>query len=401
MSLNYQEIYTKIKIIGEGVNERKRSLDERKKLALRLFNQYADDISNLRSKVEEIKQVEPGIRCALPVNEILGTHQLPPPLPEKLTLIAADGSQINPDRHAPIQFGVVNVGAIVLRMNSGTSPLIKTDSDLLFDDELFHGGVPITDGIVALKRDLAERKKLDDLASEFGSPGESIITFTDGPIELWGAKDGADAEAFYESLKSYKAVLSRLQSRGVTTAGYVDKPGADLVIRLLELMEFEFEQGQSKELREHHPLLGVSDRWLFGQKGNLLLKSGERSAVFAIQSKSEKQYQGVLALHFFYINVGTVHNPWIVRVEIPKWVADDAEKLGMLHAVLVDQCRQMGSKPYPYLLHRAHEAAVVTHEEKYQVEQMLQMELRRYGGDLDEGSNKQFHKDQSGRTSYK
>ena len=52
-------------------------------------------------------------------------------------------------------------------------------------------------------------------------------------------------------------------------------------------------------------------------------------------------------------------------------MADDPAKLGMLHAVLVDQCRIMGAKPYPYLLHRAHETAVVSNEEKLQVEQML------------------------------
>jgi hypothetical protein len=66
--------------------------------------------------------------------------------------------------------------------------------------------------------------------------------------------------------------------------------------------------------------------------------------------------------------------------------------------VLVEQCRVMGSKPYPYLLHRAHETAVVKNEEKYQVEQMLQQELRRNNEDVDEGSNKQSAKDLKGRT---
>ena len=87
-----------------------------------------------------------------------------------------------------------------------------------------------------------------------------------------------------------------------------------------------------------------------------------------------------------------------VRVEIPKWVADDPDKLNLLHAVLVDQCRMMGGKPYPYLLHRAHEIAVVKHEEKYQVEQMLAQELRRQNEELDEISSKQSAKDREGRT---
>ncbi len=189
-----------------------------------------------------------------------------------------------------------------------------------------------------------------------------------------------------------------MQSRDVITAGYVDKPAADLVVRLLELVKAQREKEPPANLRDYHPLRGVSDRWMYGEKTNPLLGPGERSAVFAIQSKSEKYYKGVLGLHFFYLNVGTQGHPWPVRVEIPKWVADDKAKLDLLHAVLVDQCRMMGSKPYPYLLHRAHEIAVVKHEEKYQVEQMLTQELRRQDEELDDGSYKQSAKDLPGRT---
>jgi hypothetical protein len=79
-------------------------------------------------------------------------------------------------------------------------------------------------------------------------------------------------------------------------------------------------------------------------------------------------------------------------------VADDKSKLDLLHSVLVEQCRMMGSKPYPYLLHRAHETAVVKMEEKQQIEQMLAMELRNQGEEMDDGSNKQSAKDLQGRT---
>jgi hypothetical protein len=142
----------------------------------------------------------------------------------------------------------------------------------------------------------------------------------------------------------------------------------------------------------------VSDRWLFGEHKNPLLPPGHRSAVFGIQSTSEKKYTGTLSLHFFYLNVGTEGHPWSVRVEIPKWVADDKEKLDLLHGVLVEQCRMMGSKPYPYLLHRAHETAVVKMEEKQQIEQMLAMELRNQGDEMDEKSYKQVPKEHQGRT---
>jgi len=398
MPVNFQEIYTKIQEIGQGARERRERIENLRKHARSLLEKYADELDYLRRIVEHAKETDPNIRCALPLNESLTTHIPAPSSTVDATLIAADGSQVNPDRHNAIQFCIINVGAIVMRMQSGESPEVRTNSELLFGDELETNYGMMSDGMVALKRDLRERTELENLSKGIGGP---VVTFTDGPIELWGAKDGEDAASYYESLNQYLSVLSRLEERGIITAGYVDKPAADLVTRLLELVKAQGEKEQPANFRDYHPLRGVPDRWLYGENSNPLLGPGERSAVFAIQSKSEKYYKGVLGLHFFYLNVGTIGHPWPVRVEVPRWVADAPQKLNLLHGVLVDQCRMMGSKPYPYLLHRAHEIAVVKQEEKYQVEQMLAQELRRQNDEIDEISGKQSAKDREGRTAYK
>ena len=392
MPIDYQQIFIRIKEIGAGARERRKTLDERRIKARELMSAYSSELDALRSKVDSAKQVDSNVRCAYPLNESLASSYPVPAPVSQATLIAADGSQINPDRHAAIQFCVVNVGAIQMRLNSGETPEIFTDTELLYGDDLLPNGFPMSEGLVALKRDLAERSKLDELSRKTTGP---VVTFTDGPIELWGAK-GEDANSYEAIVQKYLGVLSRLQGRGVITAGYVDKPSADLVLRLLEIASADNEQIQ--KLREFHPLRGVSDRWLYGERENPLLPPGHRSAVFGIQSNSEKKYTGVLSLHFFYLNVGSDGHPWPVRVEIPKWVADDKTKLDLLHAVLVEQCHMMGSKPYPYLLHRAHETAVVKNEEKQQIEQMLAMELRNQDEELDELSNKQSAKNSKGRT---
>jgi len=396
MPINFQQVREKIGQIGSGAAQRQKALEERRAEARALLKENAEALDALRAKVDSAREVDTGLRCAMPLNEKLDASIPPPALPEQATLIAADGSQINPDRHEQVQFGLVNVGGITMRLNSGESTVLHTDSRLMYDEELFRDGVPLSEGMVALERDLQERSQLEKLAKDYDAP---VVTFTDGPIELWGARDGEEARAYFESLEKYKGVLSRLQSRGVVTAGYVDKPASDLVVRLLEVALASPES--MKDLRSFHPLLGVTDRTLFGDKRSLLLRPGHRSAVFSIRSKTEKNYPGVLSLHFFYLNVGSEKNPHIARVEIPRWVADDASMLGMLHAVLVDQCRIMGARPYPYLLHRAHETAVVSNEEKFQVEQMLVQELHHQGVDVEDGSNKQSAKDRPGRTGYK
>ncbi|MFN8426506.1 MAG: DNA double-strand break repair nuclease NurA [Anaerolineales bacterium] len=394
MPINYQEVFAQIQSIGAGAKERRKKKEEAQAQARELLATFASQLDALRAKVDSAKAIDANVRCAYPLDENLASSFDVQPVPVSPTLIAADGSQINPDRHASVQFGLVNVGAITMKLNSGEAPQIATESELLFGDDLLPNGIPMSEGMVALKRDLGERIKLDELSKRI--KGE-VVTFTDGPIELWGAK-GEDPNSYEDFIKKYLTILSRLQTRGVVTAGYVDKPSADLVVRLLEIMMADNEQIQ--KLREYHPLRAVSDRWLFGEKENPLLKPGHRSAVFKIQSNSEKRYTGVLTLHFFYLNVGTDGHPWPVRVEIPKWVAEDKEKLNLLHSVLVEQCRMMGSRPYPYLLHRAHETAVVKGEEKQQIEQMLTIELRKNNEDVDDGSYKQSAKDLGGKTKY-
>jgi hypothetical protein len=68
-----------------------------------------------------------------------------------------------------------------------------------------------------------------------------------------------------------------------------------------------------------------------------------------------------------------------VRIEVPAWVAYNESKLNDLHALLVDQCRLLGNRPYPYILHRAHESALVSMAEKEQVSNMIINELHSRG----------------------
>jgi hypothetical protein len=224
-----------------------------------------------------------------------------------------------------------------------------------------------------------------------------VITLTDGPLELWTTtlEEGRVAGEFKKSLDIYLGVLRKLHEINATTAGYVDKPGADLVVRLLEVAKAG--EDDLAEMRKYHPFKGVTDIELYRE----LLPAGERSAIFGIQSRSSKPYQGELGLHFFYLNVGRPEHPYLARVEVPEWVVENPTMLDALQAVLVSQCRMIGARAYPYLLHRAHETAVVNLEDKEQVTQMIVNELRKRGLEVAGASAKQYNKDVSGkRTRY-
>src|SRR5512146_2306181 len=336
MPIDFQQIYARIREIAAGAEERGKTLEEKRNLARRLLNDYASELDYLKKKVEDATAIDSNLRCAAPMNEPL-TATYPPPEPAAgVTVIAADGSQINPDRHSSIQFCIINVGVIIMKLHSGQAPEICVQTDMLYGDELISNGNLLSDGLVAMRRDIAERLKLDEISKDLKG---QIVNLTDGTLELWGAK-GDDPQAYADFVEKYLRVLTRLHSRGVITGGYVDKPSADLVVRLLEIATADHEQIQ--RVREYEPLRGVSDRWLFGERENALLPPGHRSAVFALQSGSVKKYKGPLALHFFYLNVGTLGHPWPVRVEVPQWVAEDRKKLELLHAVLIEQCNMMG-----------------------------------------------------------
>ena len=393
MALDFQQVRDQVKQLGEAAPQRQQELDQKRRESLALLESCAEEIEHLRSKVQEVRQRDPSLRCALPVilpgdnPQPLNAHFPLPALPPLATILAADGSQINLDRHAEVEYSLVNVGAIQMRRGSEQPPQTTVRSRLYYAEQWLN----LTDARLALTRDLEERSLLAELAAAAPAP---LITFSDGPIELWGAKDGTaeDASIYQENLSKYREVLTRLFQIGATTAGYVDKPAANLVVRLLEAAKAS--PADLEDFRKFHPLSGVSDRYLYLN----MLEPGERSAVFALQSQAAKNYPGPLAVHFFYLNVGRAQKGWLARVEVPAWVAHDPAKLDMLHAVLVEQCRILGSRPYPYLLHRAHETAVVSLQERDQLTQMILLELRQRGVAIEGASQKQAAKDLPGRT---
>lgn len=399
MSLDYQQLHQQVKEMGENAPRRERELQDLRQQAYEQLEAQAERVTELRAKVERAAAQVPTLRCARPEVEALTACRPLPKLPVEAILIAADGSQITPDRHAPVEYYLVNVGAIQLQLGSNAVPETFVESRLYYDEELYTRWGSVSESSVALKRDLRERAFLAERVQqlqETRTAGIPVVTLTDGPLELWGAKDspGSGEGSFRESLESYKRSLHSLDQLGASTAGYVDKPRADLVVRLLELAMLDENQleraGQERQLR------GVTDTDLFRKR----LAPGERSAVFGLQSQSHTDYTGSLALHFFYLNVGRPGHSWLARVEIPAWVARDEQKLDDLHAVLIQQSQVLGSRTFPYILHRAHEAAVVTRDEKEQLTLMISLELRRRGLEVGQGSEKQQTKDLAGRTRY-
>ncbi len=393
MPVNFQQLKSQIKKMGEEAVAREHHLRDLREHANALLEKHAEDLDHLAKLVEQAAASNPGLRCAIPLEEALTAAFDAPQLQKPVMVIAADGSQIMPDRHAAEEYGVVNLGTITMWLDESRTPQQETVSELLYHDKLRdQDGNLQGEDFINLKRDLEERRKLAELAR---AQNRLVVALTDGPLELYGQPQ--QMQRFRPLFDQYLGALKSMAGLECAPAGYVDKPLADLMVRLLELTEMTPEELSQGGGRGPRRLMGVRDADLFYTR----LAPGQRTAVFGLQSSSRKDYSGPLSLHFFYLNVGTERHPTLARVEIPGWVVDNRTLLDQLHAVLVHQSRQIGAKRYPYALHRAHEIAVVHLEERDQLETMIQMELRARGLEPGEKSNKQANKDLStSRTRY-
>ena len=124
MAVSFQQVMHKIRTITSGAKEEQERLSSRRLRARELWEKHANNHDSLKRKVEKASLTDPIFRCALPTGEPLNFSTLLPPLSSQLTLIAADGSQINPDRHSAIFYSLINIGLIAMKPGKYTIPLL-------------------------------------------------------------------------------------------------------------------------------------------------------------------------------------------------------------------------------------------------------------------------------------
>ena len=282
MALDFQQIRQQIKKLGEQAPQREEELRDLWATAQKLLTKNSLNLDYLRDKVQRAAALNSYFRSAVPTDEAL-TDSFPlPPMPEKATVIAADGSQIFPDRHLGVEYSLVNVGAICMDLSVNTAPDTRIESQLYYGEEMFS----MQEKIVALIRDMREREFLAELAEEIEGP---VITFTDGPIELWGREVSLSAQEEEEEknyFNRYMKALFKLYKRGAATAGYVDRSYSTLLVALLELAALDekklAEAGKDPWLRKRIFDTDLLTPWL---------GPGERSAIFGLHSRSSQKYQ--------------------------------------------------------------------------------------------------------------
>ncbi len=389
MPVNYQELRAQISAMGAQWQQWTSARNDQVQAANALFERFSAFTPDLRNLAITELAAKPDLRCALPTPEPLNAAKSCPVFDSPLVVMAADGSQIIPSRHDRIEFGLLNIGAIRMPIKTGMPASEITRTELLLLEKLYTPAGRIQEDLLSLRRDMLERQLIADLTRDESLP---VVALTDGPLEPYN-RQKQDAE-FDAALREYSASLEALTHSQTVLAGYVDRPGSDLVVRLLELAKREAGIGEQAQ----HPFNQVRDLDLFTS----ILQPGQRSALFELSSPVTRKMSGQLSFYFFYLCLGNAANKSMARIEIPGWVAENPALLDMLQSVLLHQASQLGGQPYPYVLHRAHEVALVTYEEKERIETMLVQELMKQGHQTRGKSAKSGYKSQVGtKTRYK
>jgi hypothetical protein len=287
-----------------------------------------------------------------------------------MTVVAADGSSIEPDRFGPVQCFVVSVGAVVLPYGVAGTAALESNAWVGprdFDDEGEDSGDPDSSGGwgVNLQRDAAELNRGAELAIERLPAGE-VTLLLDGTLLPWDLDSPKVAEQVRRAARKLTlGALNALKDTGdgLSLGAYVSGSRASEVVTSLRALARE-------PLPDAWP---PTDGLWFSRS----LGDGERSAVFRTASSRANRIEttpdfGDHPVCFFYVRVGRD----IARVELPQW-ATSAAQVARLHAAILDQCAR--NNGYPRALQEAHEQAVISMGDRLQFSRLLDNEAARQG----------------------
>jgi len=376
-----------VREISRRQDRQKIQLDE----LLKQLNTYAISWDEIDRKIERVVAMadEKYLRSAIPLHQ---SHALNRGIdvsepPNQATIIACDGSQIVPDRHAPFLYFLINTGTIVYYHGSGLPPDVHSIPTLeypgaegLDEEDQFS----LNSALVNLWRD---RKEIEALSAAVRMaqphPGPQLAIL-DQRLLYWPAS-GLPGREGQKVVEAWQQAMTEINESGAWLAGYIDRPGKRSVLTMLRSLDIDQPGFKISDLYRSANYAGLSDIDIYGP----ILKPGQRSPVFREISQHNNTFRARDKRNevcFFYLRTGEGRRA-LARVDIPMWVAQDPAHVTAVHALVHDQCKILGN--YPYVITRADEIAVVSLRDQEELENRIALRLADLGLDAQMTSKQQ------------
>jgi hypothetical protein len=362
----------------------------------------ADKSARLKSACEAAHKLEPAFYLAkkgqpgaelnwiVPeIHERPVTSHAPPPIPDDFCVVGVDGSHIDVSRHIPAHCYLINIGGMALRYGSkpgahvfSTPHLYADENELVIRDRFApYREETISGALLDAKRAVEELRGLLDTLRELPSDAPAL-GLIDGSLILFGMHRHPNFVVRHLVDEGYVDVLDEIKRmasvRTVAIASYISLPRSVEVVNALRVSVCPYpvpncDRECGTERREARPceiqVGGILDRELLGNTLDL----GERSGVFESNADIVRNHYGGHGVRFFYVRT----EEEVGRVEVPDWVATDEALLGLVHSLVVEQCRL--GPGYPVALKEAHEQAVVTGADRQYFVDMVADALEQQG----------------------
>jgi NurA domain len=316
--------------------------------------------------------------AAIPI-EPLNTREPIALAPKAHTVIATDGSQIAPSHHEIAYCYLLNIGRIILHYGQSKLPLLDSLPEVFYRPEDLYvsrqWGVR-TEEWMGYCRTSAESTVLAELAESFASSTDApIIAMTDGSLLHWFLEP-LPGEARDRILQPILESWAQLRAMRVPIVGYISASRSGEATNFLRLHTCPYIAPDCAthcaDLPNKAPcqvLDPLRDAGIWGR----LLAPGERSPLWRSSAKIQDFYGDDYAIHFCYVNVGAE----VARVEVPAWVALDADVLAMTLSLVVAQVQK--GYGYPVVLAEAHNQAVVRGGDRSRFFALLEREMVKAG----------------------
>lgn len=317
--------------------------------------------------------------------EPLHTTRLAPICPPAYALVATDGSQIDVDRHGNAYCYLINIGRVYMRYGPQATACLTSQPALYYqeDDLYLTDGtrrVAIEGNYLSARRDAEEGIALAALADEFLGDDLPALAMQDGTLIRW-TLSGAEKFVQEHFLGLYLSYLEHMRQRGIPVVSYISRPRSPEVVGTIRLMycpDVDLHEGRGARCNECSDVRagrapscricqGLVDTDVLADR----LTEGQRGPIFVSMSRINVERYGPHLIHFFYLRVGRE----LARVEMPRWVAQDAAQVDLVHSLVYDQC--IKGQGYPVALARAHEQAIVRSSDRRAFQRMIEGSLQR------------------------